>query len=114
LYFLGIHAENVGVGVSIHNFLPSCSLGLYDYSLRPIFHPGVENPCAIQSSADKATWLVSGWRCRWAPIQLRRSEFERSSWAQAAPDVAAAEEVLVPVDNNILAGPVNRAIAFRG
>jgi hypothetical protein len=41
------------------------------------------------------------------------SEFGRSSSAQAAPDVAAAEEVLVPVDDNILAGPENRAIAFR-
>jgi hypothetical protein len=49
-----------------------------------------------------------------APIPSRRNEFERSSWAQAAPDVAAAEEVLVPVDKNILAGPSNRAIAFRG
>jgi hypothetical protein len=33
--------------------------------------------------------------------------------AQAAPGVAAAEETLVPMDDSILAGPANPAIAFR-
>jgi hypothetical protein len=33
--------------------------------------------------------------------------------AQAAPGVAAAEEILVPMDDIILAGPANPAIAFR-
>jgi hypothetical protein len=40
-------------------------------------------------------------------------EPRRSSWAQAAPGAAAAEEILVPRDNRILAGPANPAIAFR-
>jgi hypothetical protein len=65
-------------------------------------------------SADKATWLVSGWRDRSAPNLLRRNAFIRcSSRTQAAPGVAAAEEILVPKDGSILAGPVNPAIAFR-
>jgi hypothetical protein len=42
------------------------------------------------------------------------SKLRRLSYAQAAPDVAAAEEILVPMNNSILAGPANRAIAFRG
>jgi hypothetical protein len=40
-------------------------------------------------------------------------EFGRWSFTQAAPDVAAAEEVLVPMDDSILAGPAIPAIAFR-
>src|SRR5579863_670242 len=68
LYFLGIYSENVGIRVAIHSFSPSRSLARLQLSLRPIFHPGVRNPRAIQCSADKTTWLVSGWRCRLAPI----------------------------------------------
>jgi hypothetical protein len=40
-------------------------------------------------------------------------EFGRWSFTQAAPDVAAAEEVLEPMDDSILAGPAIPAIAFR-
>jgi hypothetical protein len=65
-------------------------------------------------SADKATWLVSGWRDRLAPHLLRRNAFiRRSSRAQAAPGVAAAEKIFVPKDGSILAGPANPAIVFR-
>ena len=65
-------------------------------------------------SADKTTWPVSGRRNRVARyISPKTYELGCSPQAQAAQGVAAAEEILVPMDQSILAGPANPAIAFR-
>jgi hypothetical protein len=48
-----------------------------------------------------------------APINKRLCErIQALIQAQAAPDQAAAEEIPVPMDDSILAGPTNPAIAF--
>jgi len=45
-------------------------------------------------------------------FSAKKNDFGRPPRAQAAPGGTAAEEFLVPMDDNILAGPANPAIAF--
>jgi hypothetical protein len=82
--------------------------------LRPNCHAGVKNPCAILIRLTRRRGLLAvdatGWR---RFTSAKTDDFGRPPQAQAAPGEAAAEEILVPMDHNILAGPANRAIAFR-
>src|ERR1700693_1543062 len=94
--------------------LPPRSIGGSRSILRPNCHAGVKNPCAIGIRLTRRRGLLavdaSGGR---RFTSAKTDEFGRPPQAQAAPGVAAAEEILVPMGESILAGPANPAIAFR-
>ena len=93
---------------------PCARLAALNLILRPNCYTGVKNPCAILIRLTRRRGLLAVGAPGGADSPRRIREFGRPPQAQAAPGMAAAEEILVPMDDSILAGPANPAIAFRG
>src|SRR4029077_6935945 len=94
--------------------MPPRSIGGSRLILRPNCHAGVKNPCAIGNRLTRRRGLLAVDATRWRRFtSAKANEFGRPPPAQAAPGVAAAEKILAPMVESILAGPANPAIAFR-